>query len=138
MKRVLCVMRNHLAVAGYLRFAGLACHRSRLLYCAAIYQFKGISSMKTKSLLLAFFLTVPVLAFSAELGKLVEAVDTDKAAESVDTEKLKDSVDGTDVDYKKALDSVDKKKAADSVDMDKVKEALTPDASDVKDGSGGK
>ena len=61
--------------------------------------------MKTKVLLLMFFLTVPALAFSVEMEKLAEAIDTDKAVESVDTEKLKDSVDGTDVDYKKAYDS---------------------------------
>lgn len=51
--------------------------------------------MNTKTLLLAFFLTMPGLAVSADLDKLVGAVDTDKAVESVDTEKLKSSVDGT-------------------------------------------
>jgi hypothetical protein len=92
---------------------------------------KGILSMKTQSLLLTLLLTVPGLAVSADLNKLVEAVDQDKAVESVDMEKLKGSVDGTKVDYKKAYDSVDKKKAADSVDMDKVKAALGTDASDA-------
>jgi len=123
-----------------LRFAGIglkntcthvACYNRRPIQSQV-----GDSPMKAKLLLPLLLLTIPTVAFSVEVDKLVEAVDTDKAIESVDVDKLKSSVSGTDVDLKKAYDSVDKEKAADSVDMDKIKEALGSDAAEVADPDG--